>query len=123
MLNCCTHGTGKWRGYTISYKTAGCGEPILLVHGFGLSSFHYRHQLRTLGQKYKVRGKAEWSALQWRPEGVGGMGPGVCDVGLTRVSRDDGMIQWWDEATRRSVCGRAVRRSMLSIPCVIGSLW
>ncbi|KAG2451648.1 hypothetical protein HYH02_003428 [Chlamydomonas schloesseri] len=48
-----TH-TWKWRGYTISYKTAGCGEPILLVHGFGLSSFHYRHQLRTLGENYKV---------------------------------------------------------------------
>ncbi|EFJ39899.1 hypothetical protein VOLCADRAFT_108436 [Volvox carteri f. nagariensis] len=46
--------TWKWRGHTIHYKTAGCGEPIVLVHGFGLSSFHYRRNIPVLAEKYKV---------------------------------------------------------------------
>ncbi len=45
----------KWRGHTIHYKTAGCGEPIVMVHGFGLSSFHYRRNIPVLAEKYKVR--------------------------------------------------------------------
>ncbi|GFR45958.1 hypothetical protein Agub_g7427, partial [Astrephomene gubernaculifera] len=49
-----TSHTWKWRGYTIHYKTAGCGEPILLVHGFGLSSFHFRRNIPVLAEKYKV---------------------------------------------------------------------
>ncbi|GIL88372.1 hypothetical protein Vretimale_15044 [Volvox reticuliferus] len=44
----------KWRGHTIHYKTAGCGEPIVLVHGFGLSSFHYRRNIPMLAENYKV---------------------------------------------------------------------
>lgn len=46
--------TWKWRGHTIHYKTAGCGEPIVLVHGFGLSSFHYRRNIPILAKNYKV---------------------------------------------------------------------
>ncbi|GIL55352.1 hypothetical protein Vafri_10904 [Volvox africanus] len=46
--------TWKWRGHTIHYKTAGCGEPIVLVHGFGLSSFHYRRNIPILAENYKV---------------------------------------------------------------------
>ncbi|GLC39668.1 hypothetical protein PLESTB_001862600 [Pleodorina starrii] len=46
--------TWKWRGHTIHYKTAGCGEPVVLVHGFGLSSFHYRRNIPILAEKYKV---------------------------------------------------------------------
>lgn len=49
-----TEHTWKWRGHSIHYKTAGCGEPILLVHGFGLSSFHYRRNIPVLAEKYKV---------------------------------------------------------------------
>jgi len=29
-----TH-TWTWRGHAINYATAGCGKPLLLVHGFG----------------------------------------------------------------------------------------
>jgi pimeloyl-ACP methyl ester carboxylesterase len=36
-------------------QSAGCGEPIVLVHGFGLSSFHYRRNIPELAKQYKVR--------------------------------------------------------------------
>jgi pimeloyl-ACP methyl ester carboxylesterase len=26
-----------WRGHKINYVSAGCGKPVLLVHGFGAS--------------------------------------------------------------------------------------
>jgi pimeloyl-ACP methyl ester carboxylesterase len=42
------------RSYTIAYKTAGCGSPVLLVHGFGLSSFHYRRNIPEIAQNHKV---------------------------------------------------------------------
>ena len=44
-----------WRGYNTKYVTAGCGEPIVLVHGFGASAGHYRAMIPFLAEKgYKV---------------------------------------------------------------------
>eukprot|EP00877_Chromochloris_zofingiensis_P001857 jgi/Chrzof1/11672/Cz06g04170.t1_PPH3 len=44
----------KWKGHKINYVTAGCGEPILLVHGFGASAGHYRRLIPVLAKQYKV---------------------------------------------------------------------
>lgn len=36
-------------------QTSGCGSPIIMVHGFGLSSSHYRKTIKQLSsQGYKV---------------------------------------------------------------------
>lgn len=43
-----------WRGHTINYVTAGCGPPVLLVHGFGASVGHWRKTIPFLAQNYKV---------------------------------------------------------------------
>ncbi len=44
-----------WRGYRISYQQAGVeGSPVVLVHGFGASSHHWRHNLAVLGQRHRV---------------------------------------------------------------------
>ena len=44
----------NWKGYKVAYVTAGCGEPVLLVHGFGASAGHYRRLIPVLAQEYKV---------------------------------------------------------------------
>lgn len=36
-------------------QTAGCGPPVLLVHGFGASVGHYRKLIPALAQTHKVR--------------------------------------------------------------------
>jgi alpha-beta hydrolase superfamily lysophospholipase len=37
-------------------QTAGCGKPVLLVHGFGASAGHYRKTIPYLAQNgFKVR--------------------------------------------------------------------
>ncbi|CAI7866442.1 unnamed protein product [Closterium sp. NIES-53] len=39
-----------WRGHSIRYQQSGSqGPPILLIHGFGASSDHWRHTLKALG--------------------------------------------------------------------------
>ncbi|KAL4425609.1 hypothetical protein ABPG75_009625 [Micractinium tetrahymenae] len=44
-----------WRGYKCKYATAGCGPPVLLVHGFGASSRHWRRNIGALADAgYKV---------------------------------------------------------------------
>jgi len=43
-----------WKGYRCNFLTAGCGEPVVLVHGFGLSGAHYRRMIKELSQSYKV---------------------------------------------------------------------
>jgi alpha-beta hydrolase superfamily lysophospholipase len=40
----------QWRGHSIHYVTAGCGKPVLLVHGFGASCGHYRRTIPFLAQ-------------------------------------------------------------------------
>lgn len=45
----------QWNGYKTNYVTAGCGKPVVLIHGFGASSGHYRNQISFLSQQgYKV---------------------------------------------------------------------
>ncbi len=46
-----------WRGkYTINVASAGCGEPVVMVHGFGLSASNFRKTIQELAQQgYKVR--------------------------------------------------------------------
>ena len=44
----------NWKGYKTAYVTAGCGEPLLLVHGFGASAGHFRRLIPVLAKKYKV---------------------------------------------------------------------
>lgn len=44
-----------WRGHRVQYTTAGCGPPIVLVHGFGASSRHWRFNIGVLASHgYKV---------------------------------------------------------------------
>jgi pimeloyl-ACP methyl ester carboxylesterase len=44
-----------WRGHSIHYVTAGCGKPVLLVHGFGASCGHYRRTIPWLAKNgFKV---------------------------------------------------------------------
>lgn len=45
----------NWRGHNINYATAGCGRPVVLVHGFGASLGHYRKTIPALAAEgYKV---------------------------------------------------------------------
>ncbi|CAI5968523.1 unnamed protein product [Closterium sp. NIES-64] len=40
----------QWRGHSIRYQQCGSqGPPVLLIHGFGASSDHWRHTLKALG--------------------------------------------------------------------------
>jgi hypothetical protein len=53
--------TFQWRGNSIHYVTAGCGKPVLLVHGFGASCGHYRRTIPFLAQNgYKVCHSQRW---------------------------------------------------------------
>ncbi|MEN9230608.1 MAG: alpha/beta fold hydrolase [Thermostichus sp. DG02_5_bins_236] len=45
----------QWRGYPIRYQQAGStGPAVLLIHGFGASSDHWRKNLSELGQHARV---------------------------------------------------------------------
>jgi pimeloyl-ACP methyl ester carboxylesterase len=45
----------QWQGQTIRYQQAGTtGAPLLLIHGFGASSEHWRKNLPDLGQTHRV---------------------------------------------------------------------
>ncbi|KAG0498418.1 hypothetical protein HPP92_003109 [Vanilla planifolia] len=43
-----------WRGRKIHYVEQGQGHPIVLIHGFGASVFHWRYNIPELAKKYKV---------------------------------------------------------------------
>lgn len=40
--------TWDWRSYPISYTVVGTGQPLLLIHGFGASIGHWRHNIPVL---------------------------------------------------------------------------
>lgn len=40
--------------YTLSYTSVGDGQPILLIHGFGATSYSWRHVVPALSAKYRV---------------------------------------------------------------------
>ena len=48
-----TH-TWQWRGHNINYAVAGCGPPVVFVHGFGASIGHFRRNIPALSQSYKA---------------------------------------------------------------------
>lgn len=43
-----------WKGRKIHYVEQGNGRPIVLIHGFGASAFHWRYNIPELAKKYKV---------------------------------------------------------------------
>lgn len=71
-----------WRGHKIHYVEQGEGEevPIVLIHGFGASAFHWRYNIPELAKKYKVyaidllgfgwseKALVEYDALVWRDQ-------------------------------------------------------
>jgi pimeloyl-ACP methyl ester carboxylesterase len=40
--------TWQWRGHAISYTQVGAGQPLVLIHGFGASIGHWRHNIPVL---------------------------------------------------------------------------
>ncbi|XP_031114767.1 pheophytinase, chloroplastic isoform X2 [Ipomoea triloba] len=71
-----------WKGHRIHYVVEGEGAPIVLVHGFGASAFHWRYNIPELAKKYKVyaldllgfgwseKALVEYDALIWRDQVV-----------------------------------------------------
>mmetsp|Transcript_19055 Transcript_19055/g.57578 ORF Transcript_19055/g.57578 Transcript_19055/m.57578 type:complete len:408 (+) Transcript_19055:291-1514(+) len=44
----------RWRGHKINYAVAGCGPPVVLVHGFGASVGHWRKNIPELAKSHQV---------------------------------------------------------------------
>ncbi|CDP02000.1 unnamed protein product [Coffea canephora] len=71
-----------WRGRKIHYVVEGEGLPVVLIHGFGASAFHWRYNIPELAKKYKVyaldllgfgwseKALIEYDALVWRDQVV-----------------------------------------------------
>ncbi|KAJ6736764.1 ALPHA/BETA-HYDROLASES SUPERFAMILY PROTEIN [Salix viminalis] len=71
-----------WRGHKIHYVVQGEGLPIVLIHGFGASAFHWRYNIPELAKKYKVyavdllgfgwseKAIIEYDAMVWRDQVV-----------------------------------------------------
>ncbi|KAF3441084.1 hypothetical protein FNV43_RR19370 [Rhamnella rubrinervis] len=71
-----------WRGHKIHYVVQGEGSPVVLIHGFGASAFHWRYNIPELAKKYKVyaidllgfgwseKAIIEYDALVWRDQVV-----------------------------------------------------
>ncbi|GAA0149353.1 hypothetical protein Leryth_002525 [Lithospermum erythrorhizon] len=69
-----------WRGHKIHYVEEGEGMPIVLIHGFGASAFHWRYNIPELAKKYKVyaldllgfgwseKALIDYDALVWRDQ-------------------------------------------------------
>ncbi|GMH39958.1 hypothetical protein BSKO_07862 [Bryopsis sp. KO-2023] len=44
-----------WRDHTVNFVQAGeCGEPIVLIHGFGASAYHWRYNIPELAKQHRV---------------------------------------------------------------------
>ncbi|OAY57421.1 pheophytinase, chloroplastic [Manihot esculenta] len=71
-----------WRGHKIHYVVQGEGLPIVLIHGFGASAFHWRYNIPELAKRYKVyaldllgfgwseKAIIEYDAMVWRDQVV-----------------------------------------------------
>ncbi|MGZ0018020.1 alpha/beta fold hydrolase [Nitrosomonas sp. wSCUT-2] len=44
----------KTSGLELAFRSVGVGEPVLLIHGFGASSYSWRHIVEPLAQKNRV---------------------------------------------------------------------
>ncbi|KAJ7295471.1 hypothetical protein O6H91_Y185900 [Diphasiastrum complanatum] len=43
-----------WRGHKVHYVVKGEGRPVVLIHGFGASTFHWRYNIPELAKHFKV---------------------------------------------------------------------
>lgn len=71
-----------WKGHKIHYVEQGEGFPIVLIHGFGASAFHWRYNIPELAKKYKVyavdllgfgwsdKALVDYDAMVWRDQVV-----------------------------------------------------
>ncbi|KAK4262152.1 hypothetical protein QN277_027741 [Acacia crassicarpa] len=71
-----------WRGHKIHYVVQGEGSPVVLIHGFGASAFHWRYNIPELAKRHKVyaidllgfgwsdKAVIEYDALVWRDQVV-----------------------------------------------------
>ncbi|XP_026392968.1 pheophytinase, chloroplastic-like isoform X2 [Papaver somniferum] len=71
-----------WRGQQIHYVEQGQGTPIVLIHGFGASAFHWRYNIPELAKNYKVyavdllgfgwseKALIDYDAMVWRDQVV-----------------------------------------------------
>ncbi|KAL5704668.1 hypothetical protein ACHQM5_023060 [Ranunculus cassubicifolius] len=69
-----------WKGRKIHYVEQGEGFPIVLIHGFGASAFHWRYNIPELAKKYKVyavdllgfgwseKALIDYDAMVWRDQ-------------------------------------------------------
>lgn len=69
-----------WRGHKIHYVKEGEGPPIVLVHGFGASAFHWRYNIPELAKRYTVyavdllgfgwseKALVEYDAMIWKDQ-------------------------------------------------------
>ncbi|CAH9085126.1 unnamed protein product [Cuscuta europaea] len=69
-----------WKGHKIHYVVEGDGFPIVLIHGFGASAFHWRYNIPELAKNYKVyaldllgfgwseKALIEYDTLIWRDQ-------------------------------------------------------
>ncbi|XP_074295202.1 pheophytinase, chloroplastic [Silene latifolia] len=71
-----------WRDRKIHYVEQGEGPPIVLIHGFGASAFHWRYNIPELAKSYKVyaidllgfgwseKAIIDYDAIVWRDQVV-----------------------------------------------------
>jgi pimeloyl-ACP methyl ester carboxylesterase len=72
----------KWRDHKIHYVVQGEGPPVVLIHGFGASAFHWRYNIPELAKKHKVyaldllgfgwseKALVDYDSLVWRDQVV-----------------------------------------------------
>ncbi|XP_004509280.1 uncharacterized protein [Cicer arietinum] len=72
----------KWRDHKIHYVVQGEGPPLVLIHGFGASAFHWRYNIPELAKKHKVyaldllgfgwsdKALVDYDAMVWRDQVV-----------------------------------------------------
>ncbi|KAF4383314.1 hypothetical protein CsatB_024610 [Cannabis sativa] len=71
-----------WKGRKIHYVVQGEGSPVVLIHGFGASAYHWRYNIPELAKKHKVyaidllgfgwseKAIIEYDAMVWKDQVV-----------------------------------------------------
>lgn len=71
-----------WQGHKIHYVEQGEGTPVVLIHGFGASAFHWRYNIPELAKTHKVfaidllgfgwseKALVDYDAMVWRDQVV-----------------------------------------------------
>ncbi|PKA54652.1 hypothetical protein AXF42_Ash000487 [Apostasia shenzhenica] len=52
IYECCS--LWRWNGFDVNFLAKGRGPPLLLVHGFGASVFHWRRNIGIMSERYTV---------------------------------------------------------------------